>query len=201
MGISLLCNFNNKEEERKNIETTDEYLWQHSQTLELQTPFLGFSGWCQAGWCSLCEPLCSCSSENLWQIAIIFAAHIYNFKHHGLLDMQKLCIDLGFYMLSRNQGFIQHCRHWSNCTSFMNCTFNYKQPVFPLVSNFASCLKPPHQDLGHYQVKDLTTKSSGNESVKLPNLTFYPTPLCLSMSHPACHAQCRWLHPGPSEMP
>lgn len=33
--------------------------------------------------------------RNLCQIATILAAHICSFKHHGLLDVQKLHIDLG----------------------------------------------------------------------------------------------------------
>lgn len=45
---------------------------------------------------------CSFSLVNLWQIATILAAHLCNFKCHGLLDMQKLRVDFGFYMLSRS---------------------------------------------------------------------------------------------------
>lgn len=51
------------------------------------------------------DVLCVASSfslENLWQIATILAPHMCNFKHHGLPDMQKLHVDLGFYVLSRN---------------------------------------------------------------------------------------------------
>lgn len=85
----------------------------------------------------------------------------------------------------------------------MNCTFNYKQHVFPLVSNFASCVKNPLSRVRSPSGKGLDYKNFRDwicATSKPYTHPHTPDSLCISISHPACNAQCRWLHSGQFEM-